>query len=68
MSDDADRCILCAFPLFGSYTQVQEGRVCADSMGCRRRALRTLVALRTQLDAERERVRLAVREKGELRS
>jgi len=38
----SEHCALCAHPLFGSYTTVSLGeehvQMCADSMGCRRRA------------------------------
>lgn len=42
MTDDLPNCILCGNVIMGKPTEVIEGLLCGDGMGCRRRALRDM--------------------------
>jgi hypothetical protein len=53
-----ERCVLCNFPLDERAVVIGEGKLCSESMGCRRRALKIMRSLQANTPAKRRYVAL----------
>lgn len=49
---DRPDCILCGITMFGKPFEATEGLMCGDGMGCRRRALSVIAALRADAQCQ----------------